>query len=83
VETNNDAFAIKKNKALMSAKVMINGVERLVEVFPYAILTVKLQIRIDGKKIAGDEFLTLNKNINYAPTAPDAGKLRRLCWRSI
>lgn len=56
VATNNGLFALNKNRALMSAKIMIGDVERLVEVFAYAILTVKLQIRVDGEKIAGDVF---------------------------
>ncbi len=56
VASNSELFALDKNKAIMSAKVMIGEVERLVEVFAYAIFTVKLQIRIDGKKIAGDKL---------------------------
>jgi hypothetical protein len=56
IATNNNMIAIKKGQAVMSAKVIIGEVERLVEVFAYAIFTVKLQIRIDGKIIAGDLF---------------------------
>jgi len=56
VATNNDFFALKKNKAIMSAKVMVAGIERLVEVFSYALVTVKLQIKVDGKKIVGDDL---------------------------
>ena len=56
IATNNDVFAIKKDKALMSAKVIINEVERVVEVFAFAILTVKLHIKVDGEIIAGEEF---------------------------
>lgn len=56
VASNNDLFSLNKNKSIMSAKIMIGEVERFVEVYAYAMFTVKLQIRIDGKKIAGDDF---------------------------
>jgi len=56
IATNNDTFAVKKDKAMIRAKVIVNEVERVVEVFAFAILTVKLQIKVDGEKIAGDEF---------------------------
>jgi hypothetical protein len=56
IATNNDLFAIKKNIPLMSAKIFINEVEYLVEVFAYAIITVKLQIKVNGEYVAGERF---------------------------
>ncbi len=56
IATNNSLFSISKKKPLMSARVSVDGTERLVEAFGFAMLTVKLQIRVDGNKIAGDEF---------------------------
>ncbi|PKM18386.1 MAG: hypothetical protein CVV11_13790 [Gammaproteobacteria bacterium HGW-Gammaproteobacteria-15] len=56
VATNNDFFAVKKSVPLMSGKITINGVEHLIQVFGYALITVKLQIKINGKYLAGDRF---------------------------
>ena len=56
IAASNDTFALKKSEPMMTAKVVIEGSERIVEVFAFALLTVKPQIRIDGKKIAGDEL---------------------------
>ena len=53
---SNNMFAVNKSEPIMSATVVINEVERLVEVFAYALLTVKLQIKVDGTRIAGDQF---------------------------
>ena len=56
VASNNDIFAIRKDKPLMTTKVVIDGEERRVEVFAFAIFTVKLKITVDGIKIAGNDF---------------------------
>lgn len=56
VATSDDMLALDKRAPIMSADVAVNGQTRKVEVFAWAILTVKLQIRIDGQFIGGDKF---------------------------
>lgn len=51
-----DYFALSKADPIMSAKVVIEGVEKLVEVFCFAIFTVKIKICVDGVQLAGDRF---------------------------
>ncbi len=56
IAKNNVLFAINKNKPLMSATVIINGAEHLIEAFGYAYFTVRLQLKVNGEYIAGDKF---------------------------
>ena len=56
IAVTNDELALDKNEPKMTAKVLINRFERVVEVYFSAVFTVKIQIRVDGKKIAGDDF---------------------------
>ncbi len=56
IAKNNALFAINKNKPLMSATVILNGAEHLIEAFCYAYFTVKLQLKVNGEYIAGDKF---------------------------
>lgn len=56
IEHNKQLRATDKNKPLISKKIVIESVTRLVEVYAYAITSVKIQIRIDGQKIAGDDL---------------------------
>ena len=56
IEHNKDKLAIDKNKAVISHSVTMNEVEKLVEVYVQAIVRVKIQIKVDGVKIAGDDF---------------------------
>ena len=56
IANDNSLFALSKDKPMMSAKVMIDGSEATVEAFGFALITVKLQIRVNGTKIAGDDF---------------------------
>lgn len=56
IASNSDFFAISKTKPLMSATIDFNDVKHLVEVYAYAIITVKLQIKVNGNYIAGDKF---------------------------
>jgi hypothetical protein len=53
---NTDLFAVNKTKPLIQYRLIINEKERLLEVYGYAMAKVKLQIKIDGEKIAGDDF---------------------------
>jgi hypothetical protein len=56
VAENNDYLALNKSEPLMTAKVLIDGSEKLVEVFAFAIFTVKIKICVDGIQIAGNNF---------------------------
>jgi hypothetical protein len=56
VSENSDYFAIKKNKAIMQAKIDHDGITRKVEVFVFAIFTVNIKIVVDGEYLAGDRF---------------------------
>lgn len=56
VATNNDWFATKKDVPVMSADIFLDEEKHLVEIFAYAIFTVKIQIKINGKYVAGDKF---------------------------
>jgi len=56
VSSNNDSFALSRSKPFMTARALINGTEKLIEVFIYAIFTVKIKICVDGNQVAGDDF---------------------------
>ncbi len=56
VATNNKYFALSKSHPVISVRTLIDGTEKLIEVFAFAIFTVKLKICLDGKQIAGDQF---------------------------
>lgn len=56
VAVNNKYFALSKSHPVMSVRTLVDGTERLIEVFAFAVLTVKLKICLDGKQIAGDKF---------------------------
>ena len=48
--------ATNRNIPLIAKELSIEGVETKVEVYGYAISKVLLQIRVNGQKIAGDDF---------------------------
>ena len=48
--------AVSKDKPIISEHVEINGSKRLIEVFVYAVFTVKIKICVDGAHISGDDF---------------------------
>lgn len=56
VAVNKDYFALRKSKPLMTARVPIEGVERLIEIFVSALFTVKIKICVDGAQVGGDRF---------------------------
>lgn len=56
VAENNDYLALSKSKPLMTAKVLIEGSEKFVEVFAFAVFTVKIKICVDGIQVAGNSF---------------------------
>jgi hypothetical protein len=56
VVENKDSFALKKTIPIMTARVVIDGTEKLVEVFAFAIFTVKIKICVDGIQVAGNRF---------------------------
>lgn len=56
IEHNKKLLALDKNKPFISETIIIEKIPRLVEVYAYAVTSVKIQIRIDGRKIAGDDF---------------------------
>lgn len=49
-------FVLSRNKPVLSHQVVSEGASFLIEVFSYAIFTVKAKIVIDGQQIAGDSF---------------------------
>lgn len=53
---NKGLFAANKPKSFVEKSVIIEDVERVLEVYIYAVTRVKIQIRVDGQKIAGDDF---------------------------
>ena len=56
VARTDDYFALNKSKPMMTARVVIDGAEKLVEVFCFAIFTVKIKICVEGIQLAGDRF---------------------------
>jgi len=56
IEHNKNVLAIDKDTPLISKFIAIENTDRLVEIYVYAILRVKIQIKVDGIKIAGDDF---------------------------
>jgi hypothetical protein len=53
---NKRVFAFYKNEPVFSRIITIDETEKLVEIYAYAIFRVKIQIKIDGVKIAGAAF---------------------------
>ena len=51
-----DLFALKKERHIMTATVNFDGVDMLIEVYIYAIFTVKIKICVDGSPIGGEVF---------------------------
>ena len=49
-------FALSRSKPVLSHQVVADGSSFLIEVFCYALLTVKARIAVDGQQIAGDRF---------------------------
>ncbi|MCT7942858.1 hypothetical protein [Shewanella holmiensis] len=49
-------LSLNKNSPLVAKKIVVEGVEHLIEVFVYAIFTVKIKIHVDGQYVAGDKF---------------------------
>lgn len=57
VATNNDWFALDKKTPMMTAHVDFRQqLNAKIEVFMLALIKVKIQIKINDKKIAGDDF---------------------------
>ncbi|WP_395748586.1 hypothetical protein [Prosthecobacter sp.] len=49
-------FALSRSEPVLSHRVAVDGASFLIEIFCYALLTVKAKIVVDGQQIAGDEF---------------------------
>jgi len=56
LEHSKKFLSIDKSKPFIAKTITIEGSPRLLEVYAYAMTTVKLRIEIDGLKIAGDDF---------------------------
>ena len=56
IARNNDLLALNKHKPILSTRVTLDGVERRIEVFAYALWTAKLKICVDGTQIGGEFF---------------------------
>ena len=56
LEHNKDKISVSKDIPIISKTITIDNRDRTLEVFVYAVFKVKIQIRIDGEKIAGDKF---------------------------
>ena len=53
IGVNNQIFSISKDNPLIKTEIVVGGVSRLVEVFAVALFTVKIQLKLDGKHLAG------------------------------
>ena len=53
---DNSMFALDKNSPQVAKKILVDGAEYLIEVFAYAIFTVKLKLHVNGEFVAGDRF---------------------------
>ncbi len=49
-------LALSPSEPVLSYQVIAEGASFLIEVFCYALLTVKAKIVVDGQQIAGDSF---------------------------
>jgi hypothetical protein len=57
VATYGDLFVLSKTKPIMTAHVDFPQQSKAkIEVFAFALFTVKMQIMVNGEKIAGDEL---------------------------
>lgn len=56
IAQNKDLFATNKTKPIIAKRIIIENIERLIEVYVYAITKVKIQIRVDDQKITDDDF---------------------------
>lgn len=56
IDCNGDLLSLKKNVPFMRANVLVNGVGTLIEIFAYAVINVKLQMKINGEYVVGDVF---------------------------
>ena len=56
IEHNQDKIAVSKSVPVISKLITIDKLDRTLEILVYAVFRVKIQIKIDGKKIAGDKF---------------------------
>ncbi|MFV8783636.1 hypothetical protein ACNKU7_14555 [Microbulbifer sp. SA54] len=53
IGVNNQIFSVSKDSPLIRKEIVVGGVSRLVEVFAVALLTVKIQLKVDGQHLAG------------------------------
>ena len=49
-------FALSRSKPVLSHEVVAGASSFLIEVFSYALFTVKAKIVVDGRQIGGDRF---------------------------
>ncbi len=52
----NSMLALSPSEPVLSYQVAAEGASFLIEVFCYALLTIKAKIVVDGQQIAGDSF---------------------------
>ncbi len=56
VDRNSSIFALDKETPFLSAEIEVEGSKTLVEVYIYAMLTIKMNICVNRKLISGDRF---------------------------
>ena len=56
VATNHDYFALRVAAPLMQAEVEVDGESALIEVYARALLTVQLELKLNGEHLAGDHL---------------------------
>ena len=56
IARNNGLFSASSQTPLLSAEATVNGSKSQIEVFVRAIFTVKIQIRLNGTIVAGEEL---------------------------
>ena len=55
-DKNDGMFAVKGTEPLLKASMVVNGKEKLIEVFVRAILFVRVKICVDGEFVGGNNF---------------------------
>jgi len=56
IDETTQLFALNPNTALLSGTIETNGAVDKIEVFMLALLTTKMQIHVNGKLLAGENF---------------------------
>ena len=56
IASNNSFFALDRSSPFMSAEATVEGSRSRIDVFLWAVFTVKIQIRLNGTIVGGEEL---------------------------